>query len=954
MKRILVSCILIIIISMLKLQAQCVVDAGVNQFITAEDKAQLKAKLLAIPSFTTLNYGSTTLLNSIQQISDSIIYGATSTGTFFRTTDAGKTWFTSNWGSTNSLAGIQFYNKNIGLAFGTNGTISKTTDGGNSWIVLNTGQTYSFKGACFISSDIILVHGIGFMDGYLLTTDGGQTWKLRSVSGTTSVSKLYFLDNKTGFLSGGNQTIFKTTDGGVTWISQSNLTGISPAGYSFLSTDTGFAYSNSSTSILKTINGGASWSAIPIDTVYTEYYDENNPSAGGSGLYSLANSNFNKLKFVTDKIGYICGYKTVSKGVYEGFVLKTTNAGKIWKLFYTYNAGARFIGSDFIAEDQGCIFGSSSYLSMLTQPEQTIDNGTYSWTPVTGLSNPNIANPIAQPTVNTTYYVTRTENSCISTDSVMVSIVPLSLKIGDNQSVVCSAKIQLQPTLNFSDYSKLKFKWTPSNGLSSDTVANPVATVSLSTQYILKVTTPLGEIAQDTIHINVSNLSLSGNYIYGGIVSGNKISLSPVLTTNYNGNDKITYKWSPSVGVSNDTILNPTLEAKNATTTYTITATVQGGCSTSATVKINTINMTLDLGDSKTMSCGTPLQLGVASTNYTGNKLRYKWTPNYAIDNDTIANPVVSPLKNTVYRLTITNQYGSTATDSIGVSVTAIANPNIAYVGVSEKNKNVIVWNSESNSSVVSYSIYKESSVKDVFMKIGSVDFNSSRQFTDTLSNPDIQASIYKISQTDACGFESALSAYHKTMHLTINKGINNIWNLIWEPYVGTTVSTYNIYRGTSKGNISLIASLSGNNSQYSDIAATGDVVFYQVEAVLSTASGMKKKNGNSSKTVTAYSSRSNIATNQSEYNSLKSIYDISDFLAIYPNPASNEATLNISYKLSGKTSLIVYNATGQVLFYQQHTSNINKLDISTLTKGLYFVEVKNDTFLGKTKLIVK
>jgi len=954
MKKTLVSCILIIIISMLKLQAQCVVDAGVNHFITAEDKVQLKAKLLVSPNFTTLYYDSTTNLNSIQQISDSIIYATTSTGTFFKTTDAGNTWTSSNWGSTNYLAGMLFYNKNIGLAFGINGTISKTTDGGDTWTVLNSASTSSLKGACFISSDTILVHGIGLTNGYLITTDGGQTWNLHTVSGTSSVSKLYFLDKKTGFLSGINQTIFKTTDGGDTWIAQSNPTGISSSGYSFISKETGFAYSTSSTSILKTINGGTSWSAIPIDTVYTEYYDENNPSAGGIGFYSLISSTFNKLKFVTDKIGYICGSKTISKGIYEGFVLKTTNAGKAWKLFYTYNAGVRFAGSDFFAEDQGCIFGSNAYLSKLTSPEPTVDNGTYSWTPLAGLSNPNIANPFAQPTVSTTYYVTRTENSCVSTDSVTVNIVPLTLNIGDDQSIVCSAKIQLQPTLNFSDYSKLKFRWTPSSGLSSDTVANPVATVSSTTQYKLKVTTPLGEMAEDSIRINVSRLSLSSNYIYGDIVSGNKITLSPIITTNYNGNDKITYKWSPSVGVSNDTILNPTLEAKNVTTTYTITAKISGGCSTSATVKINPINMTLDLGDNKTMSCGSLLQLGVVSTNYTGNKLRYKWTPNYAIDNDTIANPVVSPLKNTVYHLIITNQYGSTATDSVGVSASAIANPNIAYVGVSEKNKNVIVWDSGSFNNVVSYNIFRESSIKDVFTKIGSVDFNSSHQFTDTLSNPDIQANIYKISQIDGCGFESALSAYHKTMHLTINKGTNNIWNLIWEPYEGASIATYNVYRGSNKDNITLINSLSGSNSQYSDITVTGDVVFYQVEAVMSAASGIKKENANSSKTVTVYSSRSNIATNQTGYNSLKSVSDISELLTLYPNPTRNEATLDINCKLSGKTSLIIYNSTGQVVSHKQLTDSMYKLDVSTLSKGLYFLEVKNDVFLGKTRLIVQ
>ncbi|HQL71506.1 MAG TPA: hypothetical protein PLA77_11780, partial [Bacteroidales bacterium] len=37
---------------------------------------------------------------------------------------------------------------------------------------------------------------------------------------------------------------------------------------------------------------------------------------------------------------------------------------------------------------------------------------TYTWTPTTGLNNPNIANPIASPGTTTTYYVTGYSNSC--------------------------------------------------------------------------------------------------------------------------------------------------------------------------------------------------------------------------------------------------------------------------------------------------------------------------------------------------------------------------------------------------------------------------------------------------------------------------------------------------------------------------------------------------------------
>jgi gliding motility-associated-like protein len=50
---------------------------------------------------------------------------------------------------------------------------------------------------------------------------------------------------------------------------------------------------------------------------------------------------------------------------------------------------------------------------------------TYSWFPHVGLNDPNIANPVAKPEVNTRYIVTsKTENGCSVTDSIEVLIAP--------------------------------------------------------------------------------------------------------------------------------------------------------------------------------------------------------------------------------------------------------------------------------------------------------------------------------------------------------------------------------------------------------------------------------------------------------------------------------------------------------------------------------------------------
>jgi gliding motility-associated-like protein len=49
---------------------------------------------------------------------------------------------------------------------------------------------------------------------------------------------------------------------------------------------------------------------------------------------------------------------------------------------------------------------------------------TYSWSPSAGLSDANIANPTANPFTTTTYVVTAANGSCVTTDSVTVTVLP--------------------------------------------------------------------------------------------------------------------------------------------------------------------------------------------------------------------------------------------------------------------------------------------------------------------------------------------------------------------------------------------------------------------------------------------------------------------------------------------------------------------------------------------------
>ncbi|MCX6246314.1 MAG: T9SS type A sorting domain-containing protein [Bacteroidetes bacterium] len=98
-----------------------------------------------------------------------------------------------------------------------------------------------------------------------------------------------------------------------------------------------------------------------------------------------------------------------------------------------------------------------------SQLQATTLSGTgpysYSWTPVTGLNNPTIANPIASPTVNTWYRVHVTDAASHSaSDSVLVSIVPVPNPPAsiNGPAFICTDSVagySVQPVSGASSYS---------------------------------------------------------------------------------------------------------------------------------------------------------------------------------------------------------------------------------------------------------------------------------------------------------------------------------------------------------------------------------------------------------------------------------------------------------------------------------------------------------------------
>jgi hypothetical protein len=520
----------------------------------------------------------------------------------------------------------------------------------------------------------------------------------------------------------------------------------------------------------------------------------------------------------------------------------------------------------------------------------------------------------------------------------------------NKKSIVIEGQALLSANVYYTGNGKLKYKWTPSTGLDNDSIARPTATVNSNTVYAVTVTSPNGCTVTGSVTVPVVALKANAG-ADKSVVCGGTIQLNSV-TTNYTGTGKLRYKWTPSTGLNNDTIVQPTALG-TSDITYSITVTTPSGYTATDDVKVTVASLTANAGTDKTAICGGTVRLDTVTTNYTGTgTLKYKWTPSTGLNNDTIANPTATVVSNTTYTVTVSTPNGCSTSVNVSVTIEPMTKPEIGIVGVTTTNKNRIVWNKPVSTGISSYNIYRETTVSDVYEKVGNVPYDSLSVFVDSQSAPDVKSGKYKLSIVDRNGLESALSTSHKTMHLSINKGQNTTWNLIWEPYEGFAVSTYNIYRGTSLNSLNFIDATSGSSTQYSDISAPSGDVYYQMEVISPTlvspakvsAPVLKSKeseNVTTSTLVSYSSSRSNVATNiLNGINELQEEQDIN----IYPNPAKDEIRIDFE----GGSTFEILNLMGQVVYDGNLIKN-TIVQTSDFSSGVYLIRFKmGNTFTYK------
>lgn len=277
-----------------------------------------------------------------------------------------------------------------------------------------------------------------------------------------------------------------------------------------------------------------------------------------------------------------------------------------------------------------------------------LPNFLYSWSPATGLTNPNSASTTLT-LVNTTSSVVRyryilsafsVSAVCSTTDTVWVNVYPTPVaNVGNRNVQIChNASVTLgSPAQNGVSYS-----WSPAIGLNNPLLAQPrltgvnTSTAPITRVYRLTATSVFGSCSTvDSVTITINPLPVASAGADRAVCHGDTTRLGAAPEPG------ATYFWVPNIGLSSATVANPLLTVDNTNTgpidrTFVLTTRLNG-CTATDTVRVVLLQkpfapFVVDSGavcDGDTLTIPTVLEVNTT----------YRWEPNAVLSGLTVANP---------------------------------------------------------------------------------------------------------------------------------------------------------------------------------------------------------------------------------------------------------------------------------------------------------------------------
>jgi hypothetical protein len=316
-----------------------------------------------------------------------------------------------------------------------------------------------------------------------------------------------------------------------------------------------------------------------------------------------------------------------------------------------------------------------------SQLDVTVTGGTgsntYAWTSVPPGFTSSLKNPVASPTVTTTYNVTVTSGSQTANSSATVTVYQtLTAQASATPSTITAGESsQLDVTVTGGTGTNT-YAWTSTPAGFTSSLKNPVVTPSETTVYSVTVTSGT-QTANSTTTVTVNPLiplAVQATATPSSILPGESSQLNALAS---GGSGTYSYSWTSIPPGFTSNIQNPVVTP--AATTQYVVVVGDGAGTTSDTVEVTVTLNPLEAQATATPSTicvGQTSQLNVTATGGSGT-YTYSWASVPPGFTSNLQNPVVTPTENTQYIADVTD--GSQNASS-STNVTVIPEPT-AFAG---------------------------------------------------------------------------------------------------------------------------------------------------------------------------------------------------------------------------------------------------------------------------------
>ena len=271
---------------------------------------------------------------------------------------------------------------------------------------------------------------------------------------------------------------------------------------------------------------------------------------------------------------------------------------------------------------------------------------SYTWQPSSTLSNANIANPIATPTVNTIYTVTIHQldgggRTCNYTLTDSIKLYPQTTAAFSDSINPCGNSVFFKDS---SYLNIISWHWNFGDSTAIDTLKNPTHSYTKPGNYTVTLVVNNQYNCPDSttkvFHLSgFSPINISKSVI---VCSGKKIQL--------NATGGISYTWTPPYNLDSAYIHNP-VATPTATTHYTLVLTqIVGGTTCASTLHTNiTVPVYSSAALTVYASPDTIIDGNFSQLSTSLSSGYIVWAPDYNLSNDSILNPTASPHHTTTY-----------------------------------------------------------------------------------------------------------------------------------------------------------------------------------------------------------------------------------------------------------------------------------------------------------------